>query len=173
VKVLRLASSRSLLWARQGDAGNPFEVSRVVDGPLQAQCPTAPRCPAEEEPFARRAAWIDPHEAPPADCPYAFELRGDCLRHRNQVALEAALFRPGEVDPVRRLLEALGFDVGVEGVDPLSGETRILDAHGYIDHTHEVRLLRAPGGGQIVLVRDLEQPQRGGRRRRRRARGQP
>lgn len=173
MRILRLAQSRVVLWAqdRNGPPGEtPFEVSKVVDAPLQPRCPTAPSCPQETEaPFSGNQAWINPRESPPGICPYAFTTREGCLEHRNQRALEIALFRQGEADAVRKLLEALGYVVRVEPLDPVGGGAgHILRSHGYISPNHEVRLLNGPRGGQIVLVRDP-----GTRERRRGRRRQP
>jgi hypothetical protein len=162
VKILQLARSRVLLWARERGHDVPFEVSKVVGVPLQGRCATAPRCPGQAEEDEGEDGWIDPDESAARDCPYAFSTRGDCLSHRNQRALEAALFRPGEVVLTRRLLEALGFEVESEPIEPLAG-SRVLIAHGAIGPSCQVRLLRSPGAGQIVLVRDVAQVPRGER----------
>jgi hypothetical protein len=162
LKILHLAQSRVLLWAREGLEALPFEVSKVVNAPLQGRCDTAPYCPGEREsdqPF-NGPAWIDPTATPPAACPYMFSNRGDCLTHRNRAALEAALFSPGEARMARRLLEALGYNVREEAIDVTEashpdGESRILDAHSYIGPSHQVKLFSSPHSGQIVLVRDL------------------
>lgn len=161
MKILRLTQSRTLLWAHEpgSRSDTPYEVSKVVQQPLQPRCPTAPRCPEEaaKTPTSMRtkgSLWLDPHERPQGTCPYAFATRGECLESRNQLALEAALFRPGEVLLTRRLLEALGFTVEEEAVDP-TNDARILEAHGPIGPRHHVRLLRSPSAGQIVLVRKL------------------
>jgi hypothetical protein len=157
VKILRLAQSRTLLWAYERGSDLPYEVSKVVQQPLQARCPTAPRCPGEalQTPTGSRSKglWLDPDERPGAGCAYQFDTRGDCLRTRNQLALEAALFRPQEVVLTRRLLLALGFTVEAEPVETATSEPRILEAHGPIGPRHQVRLLRSPSAGQIVLVR--------------------
>lgn len=167
MKVLRLTQARVLLWARRPQverersaprSDSAFEVSKVVTRPLQPACSSAPRCPDEEgrSPFARqRASWIDPSEPPHGSCPYAFAVRGECLRHRNQLALEAALFLPAEARRVRRLLEALGYQVEEEELEPSRAETRILKAHGCVGAHHEARLLQSPGVGSVVLVREL------------------
>lgn len=161
VKILRLADARVLLWARERRArgGEPFEVSKVVSGPIQGLCPTAPRCPAELAsvgPFGRVPSWIDPHEPPRGACAYGFGSRGECLRHRNQSALESALFSPDEARRAVRLLEAMGFSVEEEAIDPGHARGRILLAHGGIGPAHQVRLLSAPGLGSLVLVREVE-----------------
>jgi hypothetical protein len=159
VKILRLARSRTLLWAHERGSDVPFEVSKVVQQPLQARCPTAPRCPAEVvgPGAARRPApkglWLDPDARPAGDCAYSFATRGECLQTRNQLALEAALFRPGEVLLTRRFLEALGYAVEEEAVETTRPDPRILDAHGPVGSRHQVRVLRSPSAGQIVLVR--------------------
>ncbi len=156
MKVLRLADARVLLWAQDRE-GEPFEVSRMVTAALQPLCPTAPRCPREVEeagPFGRPPAWIDPHEEPIGPCAYRFHTRGECLRHRNQAALEAALLGPDEAGRARRLLEAMGYRVREEALDPARLRSRILLAHGAVGPTHQVRLLNAPGLGSLVLVRE-------------------
>ena len=151
--VLPLARARVLLWARQR-GGASFEVSKVVNQPLQPLCPTSPRCPTEARATERRKAfWVDPSQPPPADCAYEFTRRGDCLRHRNQVALEAALFRPGELQLTRKLLEALGFEVSEETIDPSTQTTRVLDAHRGAACKGKARVLHSPVAGPIVLVR--------------------
>lgn len=159
MKILRLAQSRTLLWAHERGSDTPYEVSKVVQQALQPRCPTAPRCPEEaaRSPNAMRtkgSVWLDPSERPQGHCAYSFGTRGECLAARNQLALEAALFRPNEVLLTRRLLEALGYRVEEEPVDP-TRDTRILEAHGPISARHQVRLLRSPSAGQIVLVRKL------------------
>lgn len=156
MKILRLASSRVLLWAHERGGDGPYEVSKVVDRPLQPHCQSAPRCPGSGE-------GIDPSAAPAARCPYVFDTRGECLRTRNQLALEAALFRPGEVLLTRRLLEALGFEVQEEAIDPAADEgRRVLTAHGALGRKElHVRLLRSPAAGPIVLVRAQQRGQRG------------
>ena len=94
-----------LLWARR-DGGDPFEVSKVVTQPLQPRCPSAPRCPTEVGVFQTdHPAWIDPTEPPLDACAYEFSVRGECLRRRNQLALQCALFKPNEVQLTKRLLE--------------------------------------------------------------------
>lgn len=161
MKILQLAQARVRLWAgRPGES--PFEVTKVVGHPLQPLCAAAPRCPTPEgERFSFRPAfsWIDPLEAPSVECPYRFELRGDCLTHRNQLALEAALFDPHELDLTRRLLEAVGFEVHEDPVDPVADNT-ILLAHGHLGPSYEVRLMHSPVAGPIVLVREHSQHQR-------------
>lgn len=157
MKILRLAQSRTLLWAYERGSDLPYEVSKVVQQPLQARCPTAPRCPGEalKSPTGGRSKglWLEPDQPPSGSCAYQFDTRGDCLRTRNQLALEAALFRPQEVVLTRRLLLALGFSVEAEPVETATSEPRILEAHGPIGPRHQVRLLRSPSAGQIVLVR--------------------
>ncbi|MBX3471496.1 MAG: hypothetical protein KF878_31975 [Planctomycetes bacterium] len=156
LKILRLAQSRTLLWAHERGSDVPFEVSKVVHQTLQPRCPTAPRCPGEAATSPSKGGlWLDPHERPKGSCAYTFATRGECLRTRNQLALEAALFRPGELVLTRRLLEALSFRVTEESVDSTVAEPRVLDAHGPIGPRHQVRLLRSPSAGQIVLVRRL------------------
>jgi hypothetical protein len=155
MKILRLAQARLLLWAHDRVAG-PFEVSKVVTHRLQPLCSTAPRCPDDLSFFEPAGpAWIDPIQEAHPECPYAFARRGECLRHRNQLALEAALFAPGEVELTRRLLEALGFRVTTEAIDPVR-ENTVLAAHGEIGPSHDVRLLQSPVAGPIVLVRDQQ-----------------
>lgn len=151
MKILRLSTSRVLLWAHERGVPNaaPFEVSKVVDGPLQARCPSAPRCPGE-----RAKGSIDPDAPASPTCAYAFRQRGDCLRARNQLALEAALFRPGELLLTRRLLEALGFTIRAETVDVTEASgPRVLAAHGALGKSLQVRMFRSPSAGPIVLVR--------------------
>ncbi|MGE0708726.1 MAG: hypothetical protein AB7N76_21210 [Planctomycetota bacterium] len=161
MKILRLAQARVLLWAHDRATDKPYEVSKVVDGPLQERCPSAPRCPEEPEDAFGSNLWIDPHERPHGACAYAFRRRGQCLRHRNQVALEAALFRPQEVALTRRLLESLGFTVTEESIDVTGLPARILQAHGNVSAaSHQVRLLRSPSAGSIVLVREVGSQQR-------------
>lgn len=168
MKILRLARSRVLLWAWERASDVPFEVSKVVHQPLQPRCPTAPRCPDEvlESPDgwpagkaapAKPAAslWLDPAERPKGACAYRFDSRGECLGARNQLALEAALFLPTEVVLTRRLLEALGYRVDEESLDTTTPDPRILEAHGPIGPRHQVKLLRSPSAGQVVLVRRL------------------
>lgn len=167
MKVLQLAGARVLLWARERNE-EPFEVSKIVSYPVQPRCPSAPRCPGEapETPFEnRRPAWVDPTQPPAGRCPYAFEVRGECLQHRNQVALELALFRPGEVPLTRSLLEAVGYSVEEESIDPTQEPSRILRAHGHVGPNHQVRLFRSPSAGSIVLVRELCASSRRSRRR--------
>lgn len=171
MKILRLAQARVLLWAfSRGDSGSdspetdlwgePFEVSKVVEGPLQERCSSAPRCPDEPE-ESLNGLWIDPNERPHGSCAYDFQRRGQCLRHRNQVALESALFRPDEIPLTRRLLESLGFTVREEAIDPTQQPVRILKAHGSVTPaSHQVRLLRSPSAGGIVLVREVGSQQR-------------
>lgn len=117
-----------------------------------------PRCPAELEglgPFERPAPWIDPGAQPRGSCPYSFAVRGDCLRHRNERALEAALLQPAQATRVSRLLEALGYVVEAEPVDPGRRRPRILKAHSAgPSGRRDVRVVSAPGVGALVLVRD-------------------
>ncbi len=163
--ILRLSQARVLLWARERDPLSPFEVSKIVAQPLQPMCRSAPHCPGELQEatlFTKPAlvGWVDPTQPPPSTCPYEFGLRGECLQHRNQLALEAALFSPSEVTLTRRLLEALGYEVTEEGVDSHE-RGKILGAHGFIGPSHEVRLLQSPSAGPIVLVREVADPQHG------------
>ncbi len=160
VKILRLAGCRALLWARERGSGASYEVSKGVDRPLQARCASAPRCPGDAE---RDPAWVDPAEEAPAGCPYAFHDRGECLEHRNRQALEAALFTPSEARRTRGLLEALGYEVEEEAVEPALDD-RILAAHRAPTPGRQVRVLGGPGGAALVLVRS-------GRRSRSAARG--
>lgn len=155
-----MARARVLLWAqRQGQP--PFEVSKIVAHPLQPLCATAPRCAGElagEACFQQDAPlWVDPAEPPFGSCPYAFARRGDCLSHRNQLALEGALFAPGEVALTRRLLEALGYRVTEESVDPVR-DKKILSAHSHLGPSKEIALLHSPAAGPIVLVRERSRP---------------
>jgi hypothetical protein len=57
------------------------------------------------------------------------------------------------------LLEAVGFEVHEEPVDPVA-ETTILLAHGHLGPAYEVRLMHSPVAGPIVLVREHPQRQR-------------
>jgi hypothetical protein len=159
-----LAQARVLLWAREGHHAAPreaFEVSKVVDQLLQPKCQTAPSCPSSAgSPFQAQPTWIDPDEPPAGDCAYGFRLRGQCLLHRNRRALEAALFQIGEAARARRWLQSLGYLVHEEVVDPLdgAGEARILSAHSNLGEGDEVRVVPAPGGGRLVLVRPRSDP---------------
>ena len=153
MKVLQLAQSRVVLWATErGSSNPPFEVSRAVEGPLLERCQTAPRCPD-----GRQEKALD-RDAPAAcNCPYEFQQVGECVEHRNRRALEAALFRPHESQLAKRLLEAVGYKVESEPVDPLQADAgRILRAHRPLSRRSEVRVLTAPFGGRLVLVRDGE-----------------
>lgn len=162
MKILRLAQARVLLWAYERGGSEPFEVSKVVEGPLQDRCESAPRCPGESDPQAdEQGLWVDPQEEPAGACAYAFPHRGACLGHRNQIALERALFRPTEVPLTRRLLESLGYSVREEGVDSTRPNPRVLIAHGSVRATsHQVKLLKSPSAGSIVLVRQVGSQQR-------------
>lgn len=153
MKVLQLAQSRVVLWATEAGSGHPpFEVSRAVEGPLLERCPSAPRCPD-----GRPEKALERHAPAAGECPYAFTQVGECVEHRNRRALEAALFRPHEAQLARRLLEAVGYRVEVEAVDPLEADAgRILRAHRPLSRRSEVRVLSAPFGGRLVLVRDGE-----------------
>lgn len=155
MRVLQLARSRVLIWARErGANGAAFEASRAVEGPLLPRCASAPRCPGSKGP-------IDPDAIPPSSCPYAFSRVGECVEHRNRRALEAGLFRPEEARLARRLLEAVGYEVEVEAVDPLAGDAgRILRAHRPLSQKSDVRVFQAPYGGRIVLVRDTHDASR-------------
>jgi hypothetical protein len=163
MKILRLAQARVLLWARERSTLAPFEVSKIVGHPLQPLCGSSPHCPGEtletsvfdKPPLA---GWVDPTQPPPGACPYDFGLRGECLQHRNQLALEAALFGPSEIKLTRRLLEALGYEVTEEGIDSHE-RGKILGAHGFLGPSHEVRLHQSPSAGPIVLVREMADPQ--------------
>lgn len=162
--LLHLSGARILLWAHDR-SGEPFEVSKVVSHPVQPKCPSAPRCPEDviaDGLFAGSSnpTWVDPTERPAGHCPYAFEVRGECLQHRNQVALERALFRPSEIELTRRVLQAVGYDVVEESVDPTREPARILKAHGHVGSQHQVRLLRSPSAGAIVLVRQVRTARR-------------
>jgi len=154
VKILRLAQARVLLWAYDQGGGEPYEVSKVVDGPLQERCATAPRCPDEEPDDDDQGLWVDPQEEPLGTCAYSFADRGGCLSHRNQLALERAMFLPTEVALTRRLLESLGFRVREEAIDPSREAPRILIAHGNVQaSSHQVRLIKSPSAGSVVMVR--------------------
>ena len=77
-KILDLdeAKARYILWARQSEEEDPFEVTKIVDFIPLTRCPSARRCP-EDEPWN---AAVDVEEpllldcgAPPSDeCPYEF-----------------------------------------------------------------------------------------------------
>jgi hypothetical protein len=147
-----------LLWATPRGEKIAFEVSRAVEGPLQGKCGSAPVCPGEQGlKSGDVAGWIDPTSPPIGECPYAFGSRGECIRARNAEALEAALFSPVAARLVANYLRALSFDVQVEEVPPgrVAEGTWILHAHSKIGETHDVRVLGSPGGGELVLVRDL------------------
>ncbi|MBL4844020.1 MAG: hypothetical protein JKY65_00720 [Planctomycetes bacterium] len=165
MKILRLAHARVLLWAHDQGGGEPFEVSKVVDGPLQARCETAPRCPGEdpdaESESGESGLWVDPQELPVGDCAYAFPHRGACLSHRNQLALERAMFLPTEVALTRRLLESLGYRVREESIDATHDAPRILIAHGNVQaRSHQVKLIKSPSAGSVVMVRRVGSQQR-------------
>lgn len=151
MRVLQLARSRVLIWARErGANGAAYEASRAVEGPLLSRCPSAPRCPGAKGP-------IDPDAAAPRTCPYSFPRVGECVEHRNRKALEAGLFLPEEARLARRLLEAVGYEVELESVDPLLDDAgRILKAHRPLSQKSDVRVFQAPYGGRIVLVRDTQ-----------------
>jgi hypothetical protein len=161
--VIPLERTRFLIWATPRGDRLAYEVSKAVDGPLQARCATAPLCPGEDlERTGAVPGWIDPQAAPIGECPYQFETRGECIRSRNVQALEAALFHSREANLVANYLSALGYTVKLEEIPQnrvLDG-TRILHAHSKIGDTHDVRVLAAPGGGELVLVRDLGSGQR-------------
>ena len=162
MKILRLAHARVLLWAHERGGCEPFEVSKVVDGPLQERCESAPRCPGEaDDEEDEQGLWVDPLERPAGVCAYAFPHRGACLGHRNQIALERALFLPAEVQLTRRLLESLGYSVREESVDSTRANPRVLLAHGSVRAaSHQVKLLKSPSAGSIVLVRKVGSQQR-------------
>ena len=146
VKVLRLARSRVVLWALHPGSDEPFEVTRVIEQSLQPRCESAPRCPDQPHHGLTLESEVSPA------CPYAFLERGECIRHRNQRALEEALFLPAAAASVARLLESLGYQVRRETVDPVH-DVRVLRAHSPIEPDQEVRVLPDPSScGRIVLV---------------------
>ncbi|MCA8924533.1 MAG: hypothetical protein KDD82_22165 [Planctomycetes bacterium] len=146
MKVLRLARSRVVLWAHQPGSDEALEVTRVIERPLQTRCTSAPRCPDQDSHAFTLDATVS------SECPYAFGERGECVRHRNQRALEEALFLPGAAHRVARLLASLGYEVGTETVDTVH-DARVLRAHSPIEPDQEVRVLPDPTtGGRIVLV---------------------
>jgi hypothetical protein len=153
--VLSLAHARRLIWATPRGEKIAYEVSKAVNAPLQAKCKTAPLCPGES-PSDGLPGWIQPGGAPVGACPYDYETRGQCISDRNIEALVAALFLPAEARLVTNYLSALGYNVREEEVpaESLDG-ARILNAHGRIGGSHEVRVMGAPHVGEIVLVRDL------------------
>ena len=153
--VVSLGRGRLLLWAKPRGDSLEYEVSKAVNAPLQARCKTAPLCPGES-PQDGLPGWIQPNGAPVGPCPYDYATRGQCISDRNIEALVAALFLPAEARLVSNYLNALGYNVREEEFSPenLDG-TRILNAHARIGSTHEVRVMGAPGAGEIVLVRDL------------------
>lgn len=153
--VVSLARARTLLWAIPRGESIAYEVSKAVNAPLQARCKTAPLCPGES-PQDGVPGWIQPNGAPVGPCPYDYETRGQCISDRNIEALVAALFSPTEARLVANYLKALGYNVREEEFPPESLDgTRILNAHARIGQSHEVRVMGAPGVGEIVLVRDL------------------
>lgn len=118
----------------------------MIEQSLQARCESAPRCPDQRQHGLTLEAEVS------SDCPYAFGDRGECIRHRNQRALEEALFLPAAAASVARLLESLGYDVRSETVDPVY-DVRVLRAHSPIEPDQEVRVLPDPSScGRIVLV---------------------
>jgi len=153
--VISLSRSRILLWATPRGEQVPYEVSKAVSAPLQARCKTAPLCPAEEGQNGL-PGWIRPDDPPIGPCPYEYATRGACICDRNVEALAAALFTPAEARLLGNYLNALGYVVREEAVPPeaLDG-TRILNAHAKIGDSHDVRVVSAPGVGELVLVRDL------------------
>ena len=153
--ILSLARARLLLWATPRGQKLAYEVSKAVNTPLQAKCKTAPLCPGES-PQDGLPGWIQPNGAPVGACPYHYETRGECISDRNVEALVAALFLPAEARLVSNYLNALGYNVREEEFPPESLDgARILNAHARISSSHEVRVMGAPGVGEIVLVRDL------------------
>jgi|GEM_PF-1971901 len=153
--VLSIAKARLLLWASPRGETLAYEVSKAVNAPLQARCKTAPLCPGES-PQDGLPGWIQPNGAPVGPCPYDYDTRGQCISDRNIEALLAALFLPSEARLVANYLNALGYNVREEEFPPESLDgARILNAHARIGSSHEVRVMGAPGVGEIVLVRDL------------------
>ena len=153
--ILSLARARLLLWATPRGQKLAYEVSKAVNAPLQVKCKTAPLCPGES-PQDGLPGWIQPNGAPVGACPYHYETRGECISDRNIEALVAALFLPAEARLVSNYMNALGYNVREEEFPPESLDgARILNAHARISSSHEVRVMGAPGVGEIVLVRDL------------------
>jgi hypothetical protein len=153
--VTSLARGRLLIWACPRGENLAYEVSKAVNAPLQSRCKSAPLCPGES-PQDGLPGWIQPNGAPVGPCPYDYETRGQCISDRNIEALVAALFLPAEARLVSNYLNALGYNVREEEFPPESLDgTRILNAHARIGSSHEVRVMGAPGVGEIVLVRDL------------------
>lgn len=153
--LLSLARARLLIWATPRGEKLSYEVSKAVNAPLQVKCKSAPLCPGES-PQDGLPGWIQPNGAPVGPCPYDYETRGQCISDRNIEALLAALFLPQEARLVSNYLSALGYNVREEEFPPESLDgARILNAHARIGASHEVRVMGAPGVGEIVLVRDL------------------
>lgn len=117
----------------------------------------------EAEPAEEAGDEIDLDGLADAGCPYGFCTKSECIRERNTEALSSALFRADEVDRTANFLRALGYGVRLEPVpeEAIDG-TRILIAHGRICNFHDVRLLSAPKGRELVLVRNPYAPTSGG-----------
>ena len=163
LKILRLPTKLFLMWATPSHEDVAFEVSKVVDQPLQARCATAPLCPAEAM-TARETRGegtdledvpVDPKADPDPDCPYEFDTKAECIRERNIEALRSALFTEDEVSLLANYLRALGYEVRNEEIplENLNG-SRVLLAHSRIYSFHDVRVLCAPGGRELVLLRN-------------------
>lgn len=163
IKILRLPSKLYLMWATPSYEDVAFEVSKVVDQPLQSRCATAPLCP--DEALAARESRgeaadledvpVDPKADPDPNCPYEFESKAECIRERNIEALRNALFAEEEVSLIANYLRALGYEVRNEEIplESLNG-SRVLMAHSRIYSFHDVRVLCAPGGRELVLLRN-------------------
>ncbi len=161
--IIQLQTQLFLLWATPQREEVAFEVSKVVDQPLQARCATAPLCPSEAEEERRSRGDdadlddvpVDPNADADPDCPYGFCTKAECIRERNIEALRTALFPEREVALVGNYLKALGYTVRQEEVpfDSLNG-SRVLMAHSRIYNFHDVRVLCAPGGQELVLIRN-------------------
>ena len=161
--IIQLQTQLYLLWATPAREEVAFEVSKVVDQPLQARCPTAPLCPSEAEEERRTRGEdadldevpVDPNSDADPDCPYAFCTKAECIRERNIEALRTALFPDREAQLVANYLRALGYEVRKEQIalDSLNG-SRVLMAHSRIYNVHDVRVLCSPGGQELVLIRN-------------------
>jgi hypothetical protein len=153
--LLSISRARILVWATPRGDRVAYEVSKAVNAPLQALCKTAPLCPGET-PGDGLPGWIQPNGVPLGACPYEYETRGACISDRNIEALVAALFSPTESRLLGNYLNAMGYIVREEEFPPESLDgTRILNAHARIGNSHEVRVMGAPGVGEIVLVREI------------------
>jgi len=129
-----------LLWA------SGYETSKVVFS-LQEKCNTAPHCLGGEN------EWINPFESPSKECPYGFDLRKECIEHRNRAALEAALFTPKEAKLLTKFLGAMGYSVREEQIDTSKYPLPILKSHGHVGSEYDVDLIKSPVG-QLILIRE-------------------